>query len=122
MKIPKGRAVGALRQLVRYHATSYTITRGDGSRAAMGVSREGESTHSAEVYLFMPRTVAVDTPYGERLDGDLNGLALPGEDLEHDDSLQHGGTTYEIDDLFHLPSEDDKEIKVVNLVRVTNTS
>lgn len=77
-------------------------------------------THTADLWLFAPGEQNVETEGGERLQGDLLGMALNGEDLQANDEVTHGADNYRVEDIVHLPHEDDKQIMKFSLMRVNN--
>lgn len=122
MRIPTSNPHDSLRTIVRTRSSTYTLVRPDGDAGGgrFGESTETTSTHEEECYLFSPEERIIDTEFGDRLDGDLQGLALPSADVEHDDRVNHGTDVYEVDGIQHLPSDQDAQIKIFSLSRVTN--
>lgn len=120
MRFALSRGHESLRQVVRQHAEPHTVTRGDDTIGDMGEEQETTATHTANAWLFAPRNNPLGTDYGDRLQGELNGLALPSEDWQHADEIEHGGETYRVDEPFHVPNEADQQLQVFALERKTN--
>lgn len=112
----------ALRRVVRLRSSEYDLTRRtDDGKGRFGEHDESTTTVSdVSLHLFQPNEINVDTEHGERLGGDLQGLALPTADLQFDDRLSHGGESYEVEDIIHIPDGDDQVLKMFSLVRRTN--
>lgn len=122
MRFGFGRPRGAMRQVVRQKASEYDLTRRtDDSKGRFGES-DGSTTTVSNIalYLFEPSEINLDTQYGDRLGGDLQGLAMPNADLQFDDTLTHGTDDYEVEEIMHVPSESDKVLKMFSLQRKTN--
>jgi hypothetical protein len=120
MYIPTSRAYKLLRQVVREHLVEHSVVRTTHAAGRFGEDEETESTITVEAWLHQPTEINVDTPYGDRLGGDLEALALPSADVEVGDEYPHGGETYEVQRIQHLPDNDDKKLKRFSLTRKTN--
>lgn len=122
MRIARSRAHGTMRTVVRKRSSLYDITRPtQGSTGRFGESDETTTTVSdVSMWLHEPSEANLDTEYGDRLDGDLQGLALPQADVQVHDRIDHGGDTYEVDRIMHLPDNDNKKLKLFSLDRRTN--
>lgn len=98
MRFGFSRADEMIRQVVRQKSSLYDLTRpSDEANARFGESDPSTTTVSdVSLYLFDPGESAIDTQFGDRLTGDLNGLALPSADIEDGDELTHDGTVYEV--------------------------
>lgn len=122
MRLPRSRSFGTLRTVVRKRTTAYTITRPDeGATGRFGETDETTSTVSnVDMWLFQPTEVNADTEYGDRLEGDLQGLALPSADVQVHDRVPHGSDEYEVQRVMHLPDNDNKQLKMFSLERRTN--
>lgn len=121
MRLSFTRARGAMRTVVRKRSSSYDLTRPTESTGRFGEHDETTSTvSSVDMWLFRPNEVNVDTEYGDRLGGDLQGLALPSADVAVHDRLTHGADAYEVSEIMHIPDNDDKVLKIFALERRTN--
>lgn len=128
MRIPTSNPHDSFRTIVRTRSTTYEVTRPDGDAGGgrFGESTETTTTHDEDCYLFSPEERVIDTEFGDRLDADLQGLALPSANIEHDDRVKHGtdengkDVKYEVGGIQHLPSDQDAQIKVFSLTKVTN--
>lgn len=98
MRFGKSRAQAVFRQLVRQHAEPYDLTRStDEANGRFGEHDESETTVTGvDLYLFNPGESAIETEYGERLSGDLEGLSLVGADIREGDEVTYDGTVYEV--------------------------
>lgn len=126
MKFGK-RPHGGMRQLVRIRSTPYDLERPSGSQVGAMGERSTANTDSTttitgvNLWLFDPDTANVDTSFGDRLEGDLRGLALDGADVQYDDRVTHGSHEYEVERVTHVPDDNNPVLKVFSLVRRTNT-
>lgn len=86
----------ALRQIVRQKTVPYDLTRkSDDNNGRFGEENAAETTVTdVPLYLHNETESSIDTQYGDRLEGDLSGLALPNADVQHDDELTHNGERY----------------------------
>lgn len=111
-----------MRTIVRRRSSLYDITRPDqGQSGRFGESTATTTTVSdVSMWLFEPNEVNIDTDYGDRLGGDLQGLALPAADIQVHDRVSHGGDTYEVERVMHLPDNDDQQLKMFSLQKRTN--
>lgn len=122
MRVPRSGGHKALRRVVSTRIVTYQITRPDEA----SVGRFGESidtstaTHSADLWLFEPNEINIDTEYGDRLGGDMQGLAMPSANMEVHDRLTHGAETYSVNRLMHIPDNDNQVLKMFSLERQTN--
>lgn len=122
MRFAISRAHEGLRQVIRQKAQTYDLTRPtDESKGRFGESDETTTTVTGiSLYLFQPNEVNVEEIGGERLEGDLFGLSIPSADVEYNDRLTHGIEDYEVTDVIHYPSEEDQQIKLFSLEKITN--
>lgn len=122
MRVPRSGGHKALRRVVSTRVVSYGITRPEEA----SVGRFGESvdtssvSHTADLWLFEPNEINIDTEYGDRLGGDMQGLAMPAADLEVHDRLDHGTDTYTVNRIMHIPDNDSPVLKMFSLERQTN--
>lgn len=122
MRIPRSRGLKGLRMVVRKRVTPYSLVRPD--EESTGRFGEDVDTSSAgptvNLWCYDPTEINVDTEYGDRLGGDLQGLALPDGDVQVQDRLDHGGETYVVDRIMHIPDNDSPVLKMFSLVKQTN--
>lgn len=98
MRIPTGAPHRRLRLIIRNKTVQYTLERPDGNIGALGESRSADTSPTADLWLFRPGEVSLDTEFGERLTGSLNGLALTGEDVREGDRLTWNGDKYRVEE------------------------
>lgn len=121
MRLPRSGGLERIASVVSVRSSQYEF-----HRPSEGLSRFGESTESlsntvsASVWLFEPDEIPISSEYGDRVGGDLQGLASPTEDIERHDHVVHGTDTYEVQRIIHLPDEETKYVKLFSLTRVTN--
>lgn len=122
MRFGRSRGNEVMRQIVRQRATDYDLTRpSQSSSGRFGEHDETTTTVSdVPVWLFAPNEVNIDTEAGDRLGGDLQGLALPTTNVEVYDRLTHGTETYEVERIRHIPDESDRVLKMFALERRVN--
>lgn len=122
MRIPRSRAYDSMATVVRKRAVSKSIERPDvDASGRFGEHDETTTTVTGvDMWLYDPTEVNVDTDFGDRLGGDLEGLALPSADVQVNDRVDHGVETYEVDRIYHLPDEDQQVLKRFSLQRRTN--
>lgn len=124
MRIPTSRVEKTIRQLTRLNSLTYTITRpdpdpSDTAKAAMGESFATDTTHQEDVWLFSPSENPIDTDFGDRLTGNLMGLALPSADIQENDEITYDGRTYEVLEATEAKEEDPSVSGVVTMISLT---
>lgn len=123
MRIGASRGRKALRMVVRKRVSEYDVTRSKLSQEArFGGSSESETRviTGVKLWLHQPNEVNIDTEYGDRLGGDLQGLALPDADIDVHDRVTYLGEEYEVDRVFMIPNEDSPVVKQFSLQRKVN--
>lgn len=121
MRLPRSGGLKRIASVVDVRAITY-----DFHRPTEGTSRFGESseslsnTVSVDAWLFEPEEIPISTEYGDRVGGDLQGLAQPSADVQRHDHVVHGTDTYEVQRIVHLPDEEEQYVKLFGLSRVTN--
>lgn len=129
MRVPgRRKALSTIRMVVRKRLSPYDVSRStQGQTGRFGESGATSTTTISDVpmWLFDPNEVNIDTEYGDRLGGDLQGLAIPqplsnAADIQVHDRVDHGGETYEVERIIHLPDNDDKQLKMFSLQKVNN--
>lgn len=102
-----------MRQIIRIRSQTYTVTRpgAEGSKSAMGEEITDTSTVDVDALLYSPREDEQPTDFGNRVTGDLNGLALPSADVQVEDVYAHGSDDYVVTDVTHVPSDENKTLK-----------
>lgn len=122
MRVPRRGGFEKLRTVVRMRQSSYDLDRpSDSHDGRFGSNDSGSSTVSGvEMWVYSPNENNLDTPYGDRIGGSLQALALPGIDVKIDDRLTHGAQTYEVDAYEQLPNDDDPQLMLIGLNRVVN--
>jgi hypothetical protein len=109
--------------VVRKRVSEYDVTRSKLSQEArFGGSSESETRviEGVKLWLHQPNEVNIDTEYGDRLGGDLQGLALPDADIDVHDRVTYLGEEYEVDRVFMIPNEDSPVVKQFSLQRKVN--
>lgn len=109
---------GLMRQIVRRNLSDYTVSRPTETTGRYGDSDETYATQQERAWLFNPEESNEQTDYGVRLEGSLQGLALPSADLQVHDRLDHDGDTHEILDIQHVNSNSDKTLKRIGLEKI----
>lgn len=120
MRFGTGMGLSALQMVVRRHLNQFTVTRPTYGDGRFGESSESETTHLADLWVYNPEEQNIGTEYGDRLEGDLQALCFPSEDIEHEDRIDYGGFTYEVNDVVQLPDAGSPRLKLVSLVRRVN--
>lgn len=123
-----GKSPGNLfRWRIRERSSSYDLTRPSGSQTGRFGERPTDSSESTttvsgvSLWLFMPESAPSGVSMGERLEGDLQGIALPGADVQYGDRLSHGGNKYDVTtEVFGVPNDADPEYMTFALEKVTN--
>lgn len=115
------RPFGLLRTIISARSQSYTVTRNVTTKNTLGETVDDSSTtHEVNMWLHQPGEANVETERGERLAGDLQGIAEGDPDLEVNDEVTHRGQEYSVDDMIGLPNDQDPEFTKFSLVKVTN--
>lgn len=117
--IPRGRGISGITRIIASRATSNTITRVSESTGSLDETTETTTQHSETLWVFDPREVNVQSVAGERVTGDLTGLAVADGtvDIQKDDRLTHGGVEYEVDTVVGVPDEENTDYWTISLVR-----
>lgn len=122
MRLGRSRALESLAMVVRKRSTAYDIERP--SEAMDGRFGETDATTTTvsgvDMWLHEPEEINRDTDYGDRLGGDLQGLAQPSADIQVHDRVTHGTETYEVERIMHLPDNDRRTLKAFALQRRVN--
>lgn len=120
MRFGFSRANETIRQIVSQKTALYDLTRKvDEANGRFGEHDASEATVTdVPLYLFNEGESAIDTDFGDRLSGDLEGLALPDADVRKGDELTHDGTVYEVDEKPEMVK--DGLIKAITLVKKVN--
>lgn len=124
------------RQVIRMRHTEYTVTRVDFSRGARGSNTSGVAEEFGQLlWIFRPGEADVQNEFGVRLTGDIHALAIPSEHArsfspsdsveafkmeENTDRIQHGGETYSVKTIEHLPNHDNKQITLIHFDKMEN--
>lgn len=112
-----------MQQVVRTRQTAHTVERPDydGGTAGLGETVEPATIDvTVDAWLYQPDETGEDIDVGVRLTGDLNGLALPSADVQVNDRYTHGGVTYEVSAIEHVPNDDRPVLQQFALERMTN--
>lgn len=123
-----GKTPGNLfRWRIRERATSFDLERPSGPQTGRFGERptdDSENTTTVSdvsVWVFSPESAPAETPFGDRLEGDLQGIALPGTDVQYGDRLTHGSNEYDVTtEVFGVPNDDSPEYVTFGLTKVTN--
>lgn len=102
--------------------TQYAVERvtGESSQSRFGDSVQTTETVYVDAYLYTPTEVNETIDFGERLDGELNGLALPDEDIQVNDVFTHDAEQWQVETVMHSPSNDNRAYKRFSLTKLTN--
>lgn len=95
MNLPTSRGSRALGAVIDTRMSQYTFDRPSAATGAMG-GVDTDSDVTADIWLFRPMEVQTDTDFGERLTGELGGLALPTADIQVGDRVTYQSTEYEV--------------------------
>jgi hypothetical protein len=137
MKVPHTRATKTMQQVVRLRSDTFTVTRQTGvEKVGMGETRQTEDTVEVDALLYAPSTSSDMLQFGDRLGGDLNGLALPEETVREGDEFDMSESTftfdssldatfsdngvYEVATVENRPSDTDVQLQRFALERITN--
>lgn len=120
MRVPHSRADESMRQILRLRQTTHSVTRvtGESAKSAMGESVDNTTTVSIDAHLYRPNESNDALDFGERLSGDLQGLALPSADVQVNDQFEHDAETFQVEEIQHVPSNDDKALKRFSLTKM----
>lgn len=112
---------GLIKKVITSNASEKTFERQSFSKDSVGENVSTTSDVAVTAWLFRPQDSNVQTNFGERLDGDLSGLAHGSEDIQVNDRVTVGTTTYEVQAINNLPNDDNTSYKFFSLIRVHNT-
>jgi len=123
MRIPRSNAQNKMQTIVRLRSSLYDLERPDeSSTGRFGDSNDQPTTtvSDVDIWLFQPQETNIDTEFGDRLQGDLQGLSLPAADVEVQDRVTHGVDEYEVQQIYHLPDNGSKKLKLFDLQKREN--
>lgn len=125
--LPTGRLQQGITRIIRARARSTVVSRPTTTTGSLDQEQETTTDHIVNMWLYEPTERRANELAGERVDGDLGGLAVADGtvDLEHNDRVTHGGVEYEVDTVVGHPEDDvpdatpspDTDFWVVNMVR-----
>lgn len=117
--IPRGRGIAGITRIIAARATATTVTRVTESKDSLDSTTESSSEHSEDVWLFNPDEASVQSIAGERVTGDLGGLAVAdgSVDIQKGDRIVHGGVEYEVDTVVGVPDEEQTNYWQISLIR-----
>ena len=111
----------AIQHIVRLRSQTYAVSRQDGvSDVGRGETRPDTTTVDVDALLFNPIDVQEIVDFGERMAGDLNGLAQPSADVQVGDIYTHGDVDYEVNAVTGQPSDEDSVVLRFGLEKMTN--
>jgi len=105
MRLGTGHGQRAMQRVIRLHLEQYILERPDGNIGALGESRSTNSNPTANLWLFSATEIPLDTDFGERLTGRLNGLTLPGENVQAGDRLSWNGDKYRVEEVADIQDQ-----------------
>lgn len=108
---------GPFNATIRSRSTTKTISRVTRQKTAVGDFTENASTHKEDVYLFQASEAPQQLDRGVHFGKTLNGLALPGANLEDGDRLDHDNITYEMT-VTGVPTEDSPNVLRLRLTDI----
>lgn len=117
--IPRGRVVGGITRIIGSRATATTVTRVTESKDSLDATSETTTEHMEDIWLFDPEESSVQGLAGERVTGDLGGLAVADGmvDIQNGDRVTHGGVEYEVDTVVGVPDDEETDYYQISLVR-----
>lgn len=104
--VPRGRALGAIRNIIEGHQEQVTVTSVTTSKGALDQETETTTTRTERLWLFDPRKSVQEVAGGERVQGDLSALGKDGIQVEKGERLTHGGVEYEVDTVTGFPEDE----------------
>lgn len=122
MRTGVGHGHHGLRMVVRQRSDMFDIER----VVSYDAERFGESGETTEtitdisMWVYEPNAVDIDTEYGDRLSGELRGLAMADADIQRDDAIIYDGAPYEVNEIIYLPDSERRELMQFGLTKVTN--
>lgn len=117
--IPRSRAFSGISRIVAARATATTVARISTSKDSLDSTTETTAEHSETVWLFNPDEVRSQSLAGDRITGDLGGLAVADGtvDIQNGDRVTHGGVEYEVDTVEGRPDDDSPDYWEITFVR-----
>lgn len=119
--IPRGRGLRGITRIAAARATATTITRPTTSTDSLDSTQETTAEHTERVWLFSPDENSIEVSAGERVTGDLNGLAVEPEDatvdIQKGDRITHGGVEYEVDTVEGRPDDNQTDYWSITFIR-----
>lgn len=111
-----------MRMVIRNRLEEYDVSRRTGTKDSIGQSSDTFSvSDTLRLWIYNPRTTTTQVDFGERTEGDLNGIALPDCDIRKDDRIEYGGYTYKVSSPPDtMGNESLNEFQTFTLVRVHN--
>lgn len=119
--IPRGRAIGGIARIISARASATTITRVTTTTGALDEETETTTEHSERIWLFDPEESSIQAPAGERVTGDLGGLAVEPDvesvDIQSGDRVTYGGVEYKVDSVVAVPDDGNPRYHQISFVR-----
>lgn len=115
--LPRQKGLAAMQHVVGSRTTAKTVSRHTETVNALDEVETTTTDHTEQLWLFDPNDTVAEEITGERIGGQLGGLAVADGtvDLQPRDTLDHGGLTYEVDTVVGEPNEDDPSMWRIEL-------
>lgn len=115
--VPRDRPLGHITKIIGLRSATKTISRVTETVGSLDQTETSTADHTEDVWLFEPFEAPSEVVAGERVNGDLMGLAMDDADIERDDRITHGTAEYEVDTVVGRPNDDNTSYLVITLVR-----
>ena len=87
-----------MRMVIRNRLEYYTVYRRASGKDSLGQSNDQYTeSHDERLFVYRPNNSTTQTDFGERVEGDLNGIGLPSANIGKDDRIEYNGERYEVD-------------------------
>lgn len=105
--IQRGRAIQGISSIISARTQRVMVERPTKSTGSLDETTETTTEHPEDIYLHDPDEGVAEVVGGERVTGDLAGLAIAdgSVDVAHGDRVTYGGVEYEVDTIVGYPED-----------------
>lgn len=117
--IPRRRVVGGISRIISSRASAQSVTHVTTTKDSLDSKTETTTESIEDVWLFDPDETSVQSVGGERITGDLGGLAVADGtvNIGNGDRMSHGGIEYEVDTSVGVPDDEQTDYWQISLIR-----
>lgn len=102
---PSDYGTKVITDLIDARTQSVVVTRPTKTTGSLDETTETTAEHTEQIWFVSPRKSVTNVDTGERVNGDLRGLAPDPLDIQKDDRITYGGVEYEVDTVIGRPGD-----------------